>query len=75
MQPRKVRAQAGKSAQRWSARVTRNSDALDLKSGVPSRTDPKRIAADRKELISFAGFALPTASKMLGLAFLLVGVA
>jgi hypothetical protein len=37
-----------KSPQRWSARVTRTSDALDLKSGVFSLKDPKRIAASLK---------------------------
>src|SRR5437763_653832 len=31
-------------ARRWSARVTRTSNALDLKHGVFSRTDPKSIA-------------------------------
>jgi hypothetical protein len=34
-----------KSARRWSARVTRDSDALDIESGVFSLNDPKRIAA------------------------------
>jgi hypothetical protein len=32
-------------ASRWSARVTRDSDALDLKSGVFRLKDPKKIAA------------------------------
>jgi hypothetical protein len=55
MQARKVRTKAGKSARRkparqgpasrWSARVTRDSDALDLKSGVFRLKDPKKIAA------------------------------
>jgi hypothetical protein len=34
-----------KSASRWSARVTRDSDALDLDSGVFRLKDPKKIAA------------------------------
>ena len=33
---------------RWSQRVTRESDALDLDRGVFSRRDPKRIAASLK---------------------------
>jgi hypothetical protein len=33
---------------RWSARVTRESDALDLKRGVFTGRDPKRIAASLK---------------------------
>lgn len=33
---------------RWSQRVTRESDALDLKRGVFSLRDPKRIAASLK---------------------------
>jgi len=33
---------------RWSARVTRESDALDLKSGVFKLRDPKQIAASLK---------------------------
>ena len=37
-----------KSPQRWSARVTRTSDALDLEGGVFSLKDPKRIAASLK---------------------------
>ena len=38
---------AGK-ASRWSQRVTRESDALDLKRGVFTLTDPKKIAASLK---------------------------
>jgi hypothetical protein len=45
MPPRTARA---KAAHRWSARVTRTSDALDLESGVFSLKDPKRIAASLK---------------------------
>jgi hypothetical protein len=37
-----------KPSRRWSARVTRESDALDLKSGVFTLNDPKRIAASLK---------------------------
>jgi hypothetical protein len=33
------------SPKRWSQRVTRESDALDLKRGVFTLRDPKRIAA------------------------------
>jgi hypothetical protein len=37
-----------KGARYWSARVTRDSDALDLESGVFRLNDPKRIAASLK---------------------------
>jgi len=37
-----------KSARYWSGRVTRESDALDLKGGVFKLNDPKRIAASLK---------------------------
>jgi hypothetical protein len=37
-----------KTASRWSARVTRESDALDLSKGVFTWKDPKRIAASLK---------------------------
>jgi hypothetical protein len=37
-----------KSPKRWSQRVTRESDALDLKRGVFKLTDPKKIAASLK---------------------------
>lgn len=37
-----------KAARYWSGRVTRESDALDLESGVFSGKDPKRIAASLK---------------------------
>jgi hypothetical protein len=39
---------AGKSRGRWSARVTRESDALDLKKGVFSKTSPRAIALSLK---------------------------
>ena len=37
-----------KKASRWSARVTRESDALDLRKNVFTWTSPKRIAASLK---------------------------
>jgi Protein of unknown function (DUF3175) len=37
-----------KTAKRWSQRVTRESDALDLSKGVFTWRDPKRIAASLK---------------------------
>jgi len=36
------------TTKRWSQRVTRESDALDLKRGVFTLTDPKKIAASLK---------------------------
>lgn len=36
------------SSRRWSQRVTRESNALDLKQGVFTLTDPKKIAASLK---------------------------
>jgi hypothetical protein len=36
------------SPKRWSQRVTQESDALDLKHGVFTLTDPKKIAASLK---------------------------
>ena len=42
---RKTRTSAEK---RWSGRVTRESDALDLEEGVFTWDDPKRIAASLK---------------------------
>jgi hypothetical protein len=36
------------ATRRWSARVTRESDALDLKGGVFKLRDPKQIAASLK---------------------------
>jgi len=36
------------SPKRWSQRVTKESDALDLKKGVFTLRDPKRIAASLK---------------------------
>jgi hypothetical protein len=48
MRTRKVRAKARKSARRWSALVTHESNALDLESGVFTLKDPGRIAASLK---------------------------
>jgi hypothetical protein len=39
---------ARKAPKRWSQRVTKESDALDLKHGVFRLTDPKKIAASLK---------------------------
>jgi Protein of unknown function (DUF3175) len=41
-------ARGASRGRRWSARVTRESDALDLKAGVFTQRDPKRIAASLK---------------------------
>jgi hypothetical protein len=45
---RKSPAKRKVSAKRWSQRVTQQSDALDLKRGVFTLRDPKRIAASLK---------------------------
>ena len=42
------RKSATKKPSRWSQRVTKQSDALDLKRGVFTLTDPKKIAASLK---------------------------
>jgi Protein of unknown function (DUF3175) len=39
---------SGSRDRRWSARVTRESDALDLDRGVFTKRDPKRVAASLK---------------------------
>jgi hypothetical protein len=39
---------ARKAPKRWSQRVTKESDALDLRRGVFRLTDPKKIAASLK---------------------------
>ena len=39
---------AGRGGRRWSKRVTETSDALDLKGGVFTLRDPKKIAASLK---------------------------
>ena len=41
-------ARSGSRGRRWSARVTRESDALDLDRGVFTKRDPKRISASLK---------------------------
>jgi hypothetical protein len=41
----KRKATGGKAARYWSGRVTRESNALDLDSGVFTWRDPKRIAS------------------------------
>ncbi|WP_213772121.1 DUF3175 domain-containing protein [Bradyrhizobium sp. dw_78] len=46
--PAPKKAAAKPSPKRWSQRVTRESDALDLKRGVFTLTDPKKIAASLK---------------------------
>jgi len=45
---RRPNATSRRSSARWSAEVTRNSNALDLKQGVFTLKDPKRIAASLK---------------------------
>jgi len=45
---RKAPAKRKASPERWSQRVTQQSDALDLKRGVFTLRDPKRIAASLK---------------------------
>lgn len=43
-----ARRKAARGGRRWSKRVTETSDALDLKSGVFTLRDPKKIAASLK---------------------------
>ena len=45
---RRSKSARGKATRYWSARVTKESDALDLEGGVFSLKDPKRIAASLK---------------------------
>ena len=45
---RRKSTRSGSRGRRWSARVTRKSDALDLERGVFTKRDPKRIAASLK---------------------------
>ena len=42
------RSRPRRSSRRWSARVSRESDALDLKKGVFSKRSPKAIALSLK---------------------------
>ena len=46
--PSAKKAKKASSTKRWSQRVTRESDALDLKQGVFKLHDPKKIAASLK---------------------------
>jgi hypothetical protein len=46
--PKPGQSAARKSSSRWSARVTRESDALDLKKGVFTSRSPKTIARSLK---------------------------
>ena len=46
--PHRKSARGESRGRRWSARVTRQSDALDLDRGVFTERDPKRIAASLK---------------------------
>jgi Protein of unknown function (DUF3175) len=43
-----TRKKASAKSNRWSQRVTKESDALDLKHGVFTLADPKKIAASLK---------------------------
>ena len=45
---RASKASAHKGTKRWSARVTRESDALDLKGGVFKQSSAKKIASSLK---------------------------
>ena len=45
---RRKSTRSGSRGRRWSARVTRESDALDLDRGVFTKSDPKRVAASLK---------------------------
>lgn len=42
------KAKRTKTARKWSARVTKESDALDLQKGVFAKDDPKKIARSLK---------------------------
>lgn len=46
--PARRKSEAKRSAKRWSADVTKRSNALDLDRGVFTWKDPKRIAASLK---------------------------
>jgi hypothetical protein len=48
MAARKKRKAKKRKTRTWSGRVTRESDALDLKKGVFKLNDPKKIAASLK---------------------------
>jgi hypothetical protein len=54
------------TGRRWSQRVTEQSDALDLKGGVFTLKDPKRIAASlKRSALSMLTFYLNRAGKTL----------
>ena len=44
-----------KARRRWSAEVTKHSDALDLDKGVFAQRDPKKIAASLKRSAEASG--------------------
>jgi hypothetical protein len=46
--PRRKHSSSRRGARKWSGRVTRESDALDLKEGVFKLRSPKKIAASLK---------------------------
>ena len=46
--PARWKSGSRRSGRRWSQRVTRDSNALDLDRGVFSKNDPKRIAESHK---------------------------
>jgi len=48
MAAKKKRKAKKRKTKKWSGRVTRESDALDLKKGVFTLKDPKKIAASLK---------------------------
>ncbi|MDE2376749.1 DUF3175 domain-containing protein [Bradyrhizobium sp.] len=52
--PRKT-ASRRETSKRWSQRVTRESDALDLKHGVFKLKEPKKIAASLKRSAEHSG--------------------
>jgi len=47
-QNRRTKSQGRKTRKRWSRRVTEHSNALDLRRGVFTLRDPKKIAASLK---------------------------
>src|SRR5215510_14357727 len=47
-QPRRASRTTKRTGRKWSARVTRESDALDLKRGVFTLRSPKQIAVSLK---------------------------
>jgi hypothetical protein len=47
-QTKAKKAKTAQGKRKWSARVTRQSDALDLKQGIFKSNDPEKIAASLK---------------------------